>query len=340
MTAGRAEVLVTGAAGFIGRHLVRACDAAGYRVTAVDLRPAPAHLIGAAHWRQDDCAAASVLDDVAAGRFAAVLHQAGVSDTRAAQGPALTESNLAGPLRIARACRAGGTRFLYASSHSVYGVLRRREPVAEGAETDAKRCSGPLNPYARSKLMLDRSMCAEFSGPELDWVGLRYTNVFGLGESDKGPMASILSQLARQAAAKGQVRLFSDTLTAARDYIPVETVSATVVRLMERAVPSGVYNLGAGHAVTFAELLEWCAEWLGRRPLRVDLVPNPVRSAYQYFTCADMRALDRVLPGRPAVTPGEVRERAAAIFAVAHMPVQRLGTAREEPWNGNRRRSS
>ena len=116
-----------------------------------------------------------MLEEIAGGRSAAVLHQSGISDTRAGGGPTLAQANMAGPLRIARACQAGGARLVYASSHSVYGVLRRREPAGEGAEDDPGQCSGPLNPYARSKLALDRAMRAQFSGTSLWWAGLRYT---------------------------------------------------------------------------------------------------------------------------------------------------------------------
>jgi nucleoside-diphosphate-sugar epimerase len=315
---GREAVLVTGGAGFVGRHTVDACRRAGFQVTAVDLRAAPAHLVDAAEWRRGDFADSKLLAEVAAGRYTAVLHQAGISDTRAKQDAALAETNTLGPLRLGQAAREAGARFLYASSHSVYGTLYRREPITEDADEDRDRCSGPLNPYARSKLELDRLMRARYGrGP--DWAGLRYTNVFGADEQDKGAMASILSQLVRQAATAGRVRVFADTLTAARDYVPVETVADTLVLLVRRPVPAGVYNLGAGFAVSFAELLQWCAEFLrdaGRPVLEVEMTANPVRAAYQYFTCADMRATDQVLAERPIVTLGEIRARALALFGV------------------------
>jgi len=127
-----------------------------------------------------------------------------------------------GPMEIASACALSGARFIYASSHSVYGHVARDVAIPEDAELDL--CSGPLNPYARSKLQLDMSMAEKFSsGPSegLEWIGLRCTNVFGTGEHHKGPMASIISQLLRQAACGGRLRLFANTLEACRDYIPV-----------------------------------------------------------------------------------------------------------------------
>ncbi|WP_406499426.1 NAD-dependent epimerase/dehydratase family protein [Streptomyces sp. NBC_00846] len=143
-------------------------------------------------------------------------HQAGISDTRAPAGPELEETNTAGRLRLADACRTGAARLIYASSHSVYGTLHHRTPITEDADTS--RYFGPLNPYATSKLALDQQMRTRYA-TGLEWVGLRYTNVVGPDETGKGPMASILSQLPRQAARTGQIRVFGDSLTAARDYI-------------------------------------------------------------------------------------------------------------------------
>ncbi|MEV0277862.1 NAD-dependent epimerase/dehydratase family protein [Streptomyces sp. NPDC050610] len=311
------RVLVTGAAGFIGRHTAAAFHQAGHHVTALDLRAAPGRLAGPVRRRCESFTSRAVLDEVAAGHYRTVVHQAGISDTRAVAGPELDDTNTDGVLRLAEACHAGGARLIYASSHSVYGALNHREPIPEHADTDLTRCSGPLNPYAASKLALDQRMRSRYP-TGLDWVGLRYTNVFGPDETDKGPMASILSQLLRSAAGTGEVRLFDDSLTAARDYIPVETVAATILRLARQRVPAAVYNLGAGFAVSFAEVTQWCArlhrETGGAAPLRVTLVPNPVAAAYQYYTCAEMTALDTALPGRPTVSLHDMESRAVALF--------------------------
>ncbi|GHF28413.1 hypothetical protein GCM10010218_06920 [Streptomyces mashuensis] len=308
-------VLVTGAAGFVGRHTVEAFHRAGFRVTAVDLRPAPVPLMRAARWERADYADAALLAQVAAGRFGTVVHLATAGDEAA--GPA--EAALTGPARLADACAAGGARLLYASSYAVYGVQHRQEPLPEDAEDDRTRCSGPLGSYARSLLALDRHMRARHA-TGLDWAGLRCTHVFGPDEQDKGLAASFLSRLVRAAASRGRVRLYDDTLTAARDHLPVGTVTETLVLLARRPepVPPDVYNLGSGHPVSFAELLQWCARArreAGGGALEVDLVANPAAATYRHYTCAGTTRLDKALPGRPTVTRQDVESRTAALFA-------------------------
>jgi len=132
-------------------------------------------------------------------------------------------------------------------------------------------------------------------------------------------LASILSQLLHQAATTGRIRIFDDSLTAARDYIPVENVTTTILQLATAStpVPAAVYNLGSSFATTFADVAQWCARLHRQatgRPLLAELVPNPLPAAYQYFTCADTTALDNALPEPQTITPASLEARATALF--------------------------
>jgi ADP-L-glycero-D-manno-heptose 6-epimerase len=310
-------VLVTGAAGFVGGHLARACRRRGWAVTAVDRRaaptrpgrdePGPDYEIIRGH-----AASPAVLARVARGEYFAVLHNAGISDTGESSWDRLASSNVDMPLRLAAACAASGTRLIYASSGSVYGAISSSQPVPEHAVASRDWCSGPLNLYARSKLVLEQKMADQF--PAASWVGLRYTNVFGTGEEHKGRMACILTQLLRKTARGGQVTLFRDTLRAARDYIPVSCLAETIFTMLAHDLPSGVYNLGSGHATSFAEALQWCAELRGNQPLTVRLIPNPVSARYQYWTCADMTLLRTALPSVPRISADQLRHAAAELY--------------------------
>lgn len=224
-------VLVTGSAGFIGRHIVAACSRSGWAVTAVDRRDQRMH-DGRAETIREDAAAPSLLDRVRDGEFAAVVHQAAITDTLADDTHLVVQENVCVPWRLAQACADSGTVFVYASSSSVYGNTAARRPIAETDVDNRSVCSGPLNLYAVSKLALDRAMSGR--NDHLSWVGLRYTNVFGAGEEPKGSMASILSQVLRRAARRERIDLFDDTLHACRDYLPVAALTETVVRLLDR----------------------------------------------------------------------------------------------------------
>jgi ADP-L-glycero-D-manno-heptose 6-epimerase len=311
MNGARGEVLVTGAAGFIGSYVAAACRRAGWTVTGLDIRP-PDPGDGGDGWITGPAGSPAVLREVRAGRYQAVVHQAGVTSTLETDKDLLTDVNVEQSLAIADACSAAGALFIYASSHSVYGKAHRRVPLAEEDAADRDVCTGPVNLYARSKLDLDEAMAGRTAGSPR-WVGLRYTNVFGRGEQHKGRMASIISQLLRRSAWGEPLALFEDALSACRDYIPVEAVAGTIVALLEREVPAGVYNLGSGIPVSFATLVEWCASFSGEDPV-VKLLPNPVASSYQYWTCADMAKLQSCLPTLRRLTRADIRSAAHELF--------------------------
>ena len=303
------EVLVTGAAGFIGRHTALAFAAAGWRVMTLDVREAAEDVRLKTRFVRADVCDPVVPEMARRGRFKAVVHQAAISSTLERDWSALEQVNVTAPLSLALACAEVGTKFIYASSHSVYGKIAPPALVKEDAGPG--ECSGPLNLYAESKLLLDREMPGVPGG--IEWVGLRYTNVFGAGEEHKGRMASIISQLLRRAAVGDPLVLFEDTLGACRDYIPVSVIADTCVRLAGQQIPSGVYNLGSGLPVSFATLLEWCSHFSGTQ-VTPRLVPNPVASRYQYWTGADMGRLCAELDGLPVMKTEDIRQAAHALF--------------------------
>jgi ADP-L-glycero-D-manno-heptose 6-epimerase len=303
------EVLVTGAAGFIGRHIALAFAAAGWRVMTLDVREVTEDVSSETSFVRADMCNPMVPEMIRSGRFKAVVHQAAITSTLEQDWPALERVNVTAPLGLATACAETGTKFIYASSHSVYGKIPPPTLVKEDAGSD--ECSGPLNLYAESKLLLDHKMPGVMGG--IEWVGLRYTNVFGAGEEHKGRMASIISQLLRQAAVGDPLILFEDTLGACRDFIPVSVIADTCVRLAGQQVPSGVYNLGSGLPVSFAALLEWCSDFSGTQ-VTPRLVPNLVAQRYQYWTGADMSRLRAELHGLPVLKTEDIRQAAHTLF--------------------------
>jgi ADP-L-glycero-D-manno-heptose 6-epimerase len=317
MTAARTvrTVLVTGASGFIGGHVVAGLAERGMTVVGVDLRDAPADLSGTMSFHRADFTADPILDMVREGRFDAVIHQAAISSTLETDWALLRAVNVDRSLALAEACAGSGTPLVYASSSSVYGRIHNRQAVAEKDVDDRDVCSGPINEYARSKLLFD-TILARRPPQGLRWASLRYTNVFGPGEQHKGNMASIISQLLRTVASGGTPTVFADTLSASRDYVPVNWVVQVILRLIESPVAAGTFNVGTGCPISFATILQWCVEFSGAARLPIELVPNPIASRYQYWTCADMRELRRVTALAPP-TAEDVRVAALALYQEA-----------------------
>src|SRR4051794_17897899 len=95
------EVLVTGAAGFIGRHVAAACASVGWQVTGLDNREPPAQVRERMSFRVADVSDAITVREVREGRFAAVLHHAGVSSTLVEDWELLRRINVDASLELA-----------------------------------------------------------------------------------------------------------------------------------------------------------------------------------------------------------------------------------------------
>lgn len=306
------KVLITGAAGFIGHHIGNRLASAdrGISVTGVDLRgPSPDVFprfpIETKPYRE-------ILPRVLAGEFEVVVHQAAITDTRVDHSPVLHDVNVRGVDDLAVACSRSGTQLIFASSTSIYGAIASDYTAKVGDEESSALCSGPLNPYANSKLNAERHL-AEVDG--LHFVAFRYTNVFGPGEGAKGRMACILTQMIRRATSGVEIDVFSDTLDASRDFVPVSRVVDTVARAVMEApnYPNGlVCNLGSGTSIRFAEIVEWlCTVAPGGR-IRLNLVPNPVASRYQYRTSVYTRDVEAIF-ALPILSQADVLNSASEL---------------------------
>ena len=237
---------------------------------------------------------------------AAVFHLGAITDTTLADESEMIRENVGGFRRLLGACHGAGAPVVYASSAAVYGSPpqeRDRQPYPLEA------AGSPRNVYGFSKWLMEAEhrRFAE-SNPGARVVGLRYFNVFGPGEARKGPMASMVHQLASKMLAGAAPRLFIDG-TQARDQVHVDDVvdcTIAAAGLGERPDPApGVYNLGSGIATTFNQIADALRAALpeSARPTEYFPMPPAVQRWYQTYTCADMSATRRGLGWTPRRRP-------------------------------------
>ena len=159
---------------------------------------------------------------------------------------------------------------IYASSASVYGN-----------KTDGS--VNPLNYYAISKLQVDywvQDNIDKFKKIQ----GFRYFNVYGDGEEHKGDQASPVSKFTWQIRKQGYLNLFEGSDNFLRDFVCVKDV----VRLaLYNNKPSGIYDLGTNHPVSFQYVAEQVAKKEGGE-IRYVPFPDHLKGKYQDYTCANM----------------------------------------------------
>jgi nucleoside-diphosphate-sugar epimerase len=268
------RVLVTGAAGFIGSHLVDALLHGGYRVHGLDRRSpsrdatAGANLADAlCHPRFSftclDVAADEAADDLsgAVGGCQAVFHLAAIPGVRPSWGERFGEyvtANIVGTARLLQACeRAGVPRLVYASSSSVYGPARR--PSRESDPTQ------PISPYGVTKLAAEHLCVAHAQRHDtgLRVCALRYFTVYGPRQRPDMAIGRVLT-----AALDGvPLELYGDG-SQRRELTYVSDVVAATIAAARVPEPPQIVNVGGGASLTMTEVLA-LAEKLTGQPVPV-----------------------------------------------------------------------
>ena len=281
-TDAKLNLLVTGAAGFIGSNLVLELQERfpSSRLSAIDdFRSGDFKNLGG--YRGDfvaaDLAKLNWREQFGDEKFDAIFHLASITDTTNHDQFEQTHDNVESFRRLLEFARPNQTRVIFASSASIYGATT--EASAEST------VAAPANIYAFSKAIMD-NLATRFARENTDWiiVGLRYFNVYGPREAHKGVPASMIYHLSQQMRAGQRPRIFKHG-EQRRDFVYVkDVVDGTICALDASA--SGIYNLGSGQARSFNELI-----FILNRTLQTNLQPdyfdNP-HAHYQNFTQADL----------------------------------------------------
>ena len=255
-----ARILLTGAGGFVGRHLL------------VSLRQAfpEAVLVGARRRGSEGPVAGAdetvildvdeapgLADTVAAVRPDAVLHLAAYADVGASfRNPlAVWRTNVLGTVALGEAVLQAAPRasFLMASSGEVYGLaFQSGQPVAEDTPL------APANPYAASKAAADLAM-GEMALRGLRVVRLRAFTHTGAGQADGFAVAAFAHQIARIEAGQQPPVLRTGALDRWRDFLDVRDVCSAYVAALANveSLPSGIaLNICSGKPRRIGDILE------------------------------------------------------------------------------------
>jgi UDP-N-acetylglucosamine/UDP-N-acetylgalactosamine 4-epimerase len=287
--------LVTGAAGFIGSHLVERLLVLDQRVVGLDNfatgyarnLDSVREIVGPGRWRNLDFIEGDIRD-LAACRHAAagadyVLHQAALGSVpRSIADPLAThEANVTGFVNVLLASRdAGVARFVYAASSSTYGD----HPALPKVEEVIGR---PLSPYAVTKYA--NELYADVFGRcyGLNSIGLRYFNIFGARQDPDGAYAAVIPRWVAQFMGREPVYINGDGATS-RDFCYVDNaVQANLLAatVSEPAALNQVYNVAVSERTTLNELYEM------QRALLVEHCPwvKDAKPVYREFRDGDVR---------------------------------------------------
>jgi GDP-4-dehydro-6-deoxy-D-mannose reductase len=276
------RILVTGASGFVGLHLLDVLNGEGGHVVlalAGRSRPGSADLPrrDGVDWRRVDLRSqAEIGDAVGTFRPEGVVHLAARTQiVESDQDPAGTlEINAVGTLRLleALARRAPDSKVVLVSSAAVYGSVAEKDLPAREGVTPVR----PEGVYGVSKATAE--MLAHFfeSSAGLAVVVVRPFNVIGPGQTDRFAASSFAKQLAEMEAGFREPALRVGNLRSRRDVTDVRDV-ARALRLALDLPPSGPYNVCSGRAVSMTELVGLLLRVSGVNA-SVEVEPNRLRT--------------------------------------------------------------
>lgn len=279
-----ANVLVTGATGFIGKHIVPCLEQAGVTVhpfassTGQDIRNADA------------------FDAYKDRRITNVIHLAGrtfVPDSWVTPGE-FYEVNTQGTQHILDFCKKSGARLVYISAY-VYGIPQVL-PISEFHH------ASPNNPYAHSKWLgeeLCRFYAQQFGVPV---TILRPFNLFGPGQATQFLIPTILQQ------ARSETVITIKDASPRRDYLHIDDFVRACIGALSLDSRFSLFNVGSGSSVSVGEVLDMVVQY-SPRPLvwestdehRINEIPD---------TVADIGAIRAALHWKPEITLAEfIREQ-------------------------------
>lgn len=318
------KILVTGAAGFIGFHLVQRLAERGDEVVGLDSlndyydrrmkfgRLAvtgiehsaiePHKMVQSERWSKYRFVQMALEEREALERlfaeeqFEVVVNLAAQAGVRySIENPhAYAQSNVVGFLNILECCRHNAVRHLvYASSSSVYG-RNAKVPFSEEDRTDS-----PVSLYAATKKANELMAHTYASLYSIPMTGLRFFTVYGpWGRPDMAPM------LFADAISEGRpIRVFNGG-DLARDFTYIDDIIEGVVRVVAGVPPTGevpckVYNIGCSTPVRLMDFISTMERAFGREAEKVML---PMQAGDVYQTYADTSLLERDYGYRPTTT--------------------------------------
>jgi UDP-glucose-4-epimerase GalE len=260
-------VLVTGGAGFIGSHTCKALHEKGFvPVTLDNLSAGDASRCQWGPFVEGDINdAAAVTELMAQYKPVGILHFAGnISVPKSVQNPQATyDTNVSGTLNILQAARTHGVKhIIFSSSAAVYGTPQQT-PIPEDAPKQ------PINPYGRSKLMVEHILEDFSHAYGQTFAALRYFNAAGatpdakLGYKRADPFHLVPMTLLALQGKVPPLRVFGTDYptpdgTAVRDYVHVADIADAHVLALTHLVQGGdslALNLGTSRGVSVRDIL-------------------------------------------------------------------------------------
>ncbi|CAN5726078.1 GDP-mannose 4,6-dehydratase [soil metagenome] len=273
VSAAEPEVMITGAGGFVGGHLIAELEReTQWEIIGLERRPSSAR--GRVRMLVCDLQDRGLVErTVARYRPDYIVHLAAQSYVpQALASPADTiVNNSVSQINLSEACRSAGINpvFLVIGSAEVYGFAGPEE-----MPLDENQPFRPGNPYAVSKITQDMLGYQYFKTYGMKMVRLRPFNHFGPGQSDRFVLSSFARQIAQAERGRIEPTVLTGDLSSERDFCDVRDVVRGYRLALDHALPGEAYNIGSGVARPVGSLLNML---IGMAEIPIEIRRDPAR---------------------------------------------------------------
>ena len=340
MSSSGSNIIVTGGAGYIGSHVVRALLAAGHEAVVVDdLSEGHARAVPkGTHIVEGDIADPSCLDRASSGgALDGAVHMAALCLVGESMRDPVRyyDNNVVRTLRLlANLTARGVSRFVLSSTAAVYGdPTAASSGVAMPSIAEDHPCR-PTNVYGETKLAAERALDWHARAAGMQAVSLRYFNAAGADTSgtigeDHDPETHLIPLVCQTAIGRmPHVTIMGRDYetpdgTCLRDYIHVNDLARAHVLALEEPANAAplrgeglrVYNLGAERAFSVLEVIDAAGRIAGRR---IPTVDGPRRPGDPPVLLASSARIRRELGWRPELSDLDSIIRTALAWHRAH----------------------
>ena len=269
------KILVTGGAGYIGSHTVKALGSHGHEMVILDnLSTGHKWAVLSGKLIEADLQNRDLLNDILQSfRPEVVIHFAASIEVEESVREPLKYymNNVSNAINILEAMTKADVRnFIYSSTAAVYGIPARI-PVDESAALK------PINPYGMTKMMVERILQDLSASRNFHYIALRYFNVAGadsearIGQAYRNPTHLITRALKTAKGEFDRLSIYGINYptpdgTCIRDYIHVDDIAKAHVRALDYLMDTGksdIMNCGYGHGFSVREVVSTVKEVTG-----------------------------------------------------------------------------
>ena len=248
------KIIVTGGAGFIGKHLVEFLITKGINVTIFDnfsnskknsiiyLKNQGVKIIEGDITKIQEIVNAVKDQDM-------VIHLAAkISVEESIENPSETfYTNVDGTKNVFIACKKNHIKkMIVSSSAAVYGESLPNIKLTEKSETH------PISPYGESKIMMEYEIKKLVEKYNVNCIILRFFNIFGIGQSSE--YAGVITKFMKKIEMNKSLEIFGDGMQT-RDFVSIKDIVNSIYDAMKNG-KNGTYNVASGKGITIKKLAE------------------------------------------------------------------------------------